>query len=139
MESVATSGYLRFLRATICSLRDGHSEGAQALAANTLDTEVNEFFDRDSYTNWIGTKGRIDPHELSVQRFFVTCQLWGVYRHFHARNGDPISSTFSRNGSAHAVSSRQYSRLNAVIGFAHLTSLLYSIDNTYRRHVSNSR
>lgn len=54
MNSVATSGYVRFLRATIRCLREGHSESAQALAATTLDTAVKEFFDRGSDTKWIG-------------------------------------------------------------------------------------
>lgn len=108
-------------------------ESALALAANTLDTAVKEFFTRDSYTNWIGTKVRIDPDELSVRRFFLIWQLWGVYRRFEVQKGDLIPGTFSRHGSAHAVSARQYSRLNAVLGLAHLTSLLWSIDSIYGR------
>ena len=131
MSSVATSGYLRFLRATIHSLREGHPEGAQALAATTLDTAVKEFFNRDSYRQWIGARGRIEPDELPVRRFFITCQLWGIYRHFEVRDGDPTPGTFNRHGSVHAVSARQYSRLNAVLGLAHLTSLLWAIDTAY--------
>lgn len=131
MNSVATIRYVRFLRAAIRSIREGHSESAQALAATTLDTAVAEFFDLNTYKEWIGTKARIEPDELSVRRFFITCQLWGIHRQFHARDGDSIPGTFNRHGSVHAVSARQYSRLNAVLGLAHLTSLLWAIDSAY--------
>jgi len=133
MNSVATIGYVRFLRATIKSLRDGHSESAQALAATTLDTAVKEFFSRDTHKAWIGATSRIEPDDLPVRMFFTLSQLWGVHRRFDARHGDPIPGTFNRHGSVHAVSGRQYSRLNAVLGLAHLTSLLWAID---RNHVS---
>lgn len=131
MNSVATSHYLRFLRAVVDSLRAGHSEAAQALAATTLDTAVKEFFNRNTYKEWIGAQSRIDPDELPVRRFFIFCQLWGIHRHFEVQNGDPIPGTFNRHGSVHAVSHRQYSRLNAVLALAHLTSLLWVIDSTY--------
>lgn len=131
MNSVATSPYLRFLRAVMASLRAGHSEAAQALAATTLDTAVKQFFDRAAYKEWIGAHSRIDPSELPVRRFFIFCQLWGIHRHFQVQNGDPVPGTFNRHGSVHAVSHRQYSRLNAVLALAHLTSLLWAIDTAY--------
>jgi hypothetical protein len=129
MNSVATTRYIRFLQATIRSLREGHSESAQALAATVLDTAVAEFFDKDTYKQWIWKKERIEPGELSVRKFFMICQLWGIHRRFH--DGDPIPGTFNRHGTVHAVSARQYSRLNAVLGLAHLTSFLWAIDSTY--------
>ncbi|RDV44884.1 hypothetical protein DOE76_09050 [Leifsonia sp. ku-ls] len=131
MTSVATSGYLRFLRAIIASLRDGHSEAAQALAATTLDTAVSEFLAPATRKAWIGNKDRIDPDVLSVRQFFLFSQLWGIHRHFFVSNGDPIPGTFNRHGSVHAVTPRQYSRLNAILGLAHLTSFLYSMDLAY--------
>ena len=129
MNSVATTRYIRFLRAAIRSLREGHSESAQALAATVLDTAVAEFFDKDTYKQWIWKKERIEPGELSVRKFFMICQLWGIHRRFHS--GDPIPGTFNRHGTVHAVSARQYSRINAVLGLAHLTSFLWAIESTY--------
>jgi hypothetical protein len=131
MTSVATSGYVRFLRAIIDSLRAGHSEAAQALAATTLDTAVSEFLAPTTRKTWIGAQTRIDPDDLSVRQFFVFSQLWGIHRHFFVSKGDPIPGTFNRHGSVHAVTPRQYSRLNAVLGLAHLTSFLYSMDLAY--------
>lgn len=131
MNSVATARYVRFLRAATRSLRDGHPEAAQALAATTLDTAVTEFLDKSTYTQWVKKDARIEPGELSVRQFFIVCQLWGVHRQFRAPNGDPIPGTFNRHGTVHAVSARQYSRLNAVLGIAHLTSFLWAIDTIY--------
>lgn len=127
MSATATSSYVRFLRAIIASLRDGHYESAQALAATTLDTAISDFYG-ESRRKWIGTNKRIDPEELSIRQFFVVSQLWGIHRQYKAGNGDRLPGTFNRHGSVHGVSSRQYSRLNAVLGLAHVTSLLYSID-----------
>lgn len=99
MSATATSGYVRFLRAIIASLRDGHYESAQALAATTLDTAILDFYGDESRRKWIGTNKRIEPEELSIRQFFVVSQLWGIHRQYKASNGDRLPGTFNRHGS----------------------------------------
>ena len=91
----------------------------------------HRFIDDAIYRAWIGIQEPISPDELDVRTFFVICQLWGIHRRFWVKDGDPTPTWFNRHGSVHGVSSRQYSRLNAVLGVAHLTSLMWSQDTKF--------
>jgi hypothetical protein len=51
--------------------------------------------------------------------------MWQAYQQFWVEDGDRIPATFSRNATAHTVSSRQFNRRNAVQGLLFACSLLY--------------
>jgi hypothetical protein len=131
MDSSAIAPYVRFLKSAIEAVRDGHHEAGQALAATTLDTVRQRFILDSTYKRWIGTPDPIEPDELDVRTFFVICQLWGIHRQFWVRNDDPIPRSFTRHGTVHGVSNLQYTRLNALLGVAHLTSLMWSQDSKF--------
>ena len=76
---------------------------------------------------------------LPVRTYFAWSQLAGVYKRYRREDNDPIPSTFNRHGSSHGVSKRQYSRLNATLGMAHLTSLMWIIDSETRHINKRSR
>ena len=131
MTSTAVAPYVGFLKKSIAAVREGHHEGGQALAATTLDTVRTRFYGKNAYDTWIGNKNPIDPDELDVRTFFVICQLWGIHRGYRATNGDQLPTGFNRHGTVHAVSKQQYSRLNAVLGVAHLASLMWAQDSKF--------
>jgi len=132
MSAAETHRYVIFAKKAAGALRDRHAEAAQSLAANTLDTVLRQFLEKPKRREVLGPK-RIEPEDYPVRQFFIFSQLWGIHREFWVENGDPIPGTFNRHGAAHGVSRRQYSRLNAVLGLAHLTSLLWYVDTIYTR------
>jgi hypothetical protein len=124
--------HVGFAKKAVSAMRDGHTEAAHSLTAATLDTVLTTYFDEDTRREIVGKK-RIDPDEYGVRQYFVFSQVWGIHRTYRAANGDKIPGTFNRHGSVHAVSRRQYSRLNATLGIAHLTSVLWFLNLTYTR------
>lgn len=58
--------------------------------------------------------------------------VWGSYGQFWPTNGDTIRYRYSRHGSAHGISRRQYSRVNAVIALMHIVSPLRLLDTDLR-------
>jgi len=131
MDSVAMAPYRRFLAAAITMLRDGYHEGAQALATSTIETLTLEFLSAEKKV-WTGRDPLPDPESLPIQNFFIACQLWGAYRPWFP--GYPAPSTYSRHASTHRVTvARQYTRTNASLAVAHLTSMMWALDTAYGR------
>ncbi len=52
----------------------------------------------------------------------------GAHGQFWPNQGEKIPRLYSRHGSAHGVSGRQYSRINAVLALMHVVSLLRLMD-----------
>ncbi len=142
MNSAGLAPYARYLHGVIDAMRGGHWLAAQALAASTLDTVAFEL----AATTLVDAKRPekiIEPGKLPIRTFFLWSQLAGIYKGFRREDGDRIPATFNRHGTTHGVSNRQYSRLNATLGMAHLTSLMWILDSqnrdTGRRKTSRSR
>ncbi|HEV7185915.1 MAG TPA: hypothetical protein VGN33_15590 [Leifsonia sp.] len=133
MDSTAMEPYKRFLSASIAMLRDGHPEGAQALATNTLDSIRRRYLKGDQARKWVRPEPIEEPAEMPVRSFFIACQLWGIHRQYYEAGSGPLPKTFNRHGSAHVVTGPlQYTRVNAVLAVGHLTSLMWMLDSTYR-------
>jgi len=114
------------------ALRDGHTNPAQSLAANLLDTVLGHL---DKGTRTLRTKNNfkqkgekfdLDSHEFRVA--FTFAPVWCAHATFWVDKGDSIPRTFGRHPSVHAVSRAQYSRINAVIGIMVVTSVLKFFD-----------
>lgn len=97
------------------------------MAANLLDTLLRTHFTEDFRTitnnHPNGTRLVLDDYTIRVACNIVP--VWAAYRQFWTSNGDPVPRTFARHASAHAVSSAQYNRANAVLGIMLVTSLLW--------------
>jgi hypothetical protein len=131
MDSTWLAPYMRYLREVVRAMRSGHYLAAQALAASTLDTVA--FYLANSVLRDARRPEKItDPGKLPLLTYFAWSQLAGIYKRYFRENDDPIPATFNRHGASHGVSSRQYSRLNATLGMAHLTSLMWIIDSETR-------
>lgn len=110
-------------------LEDGYSEGAQALAANLLDTMLRETLDGPSRKEVTDQRNRLSIDDLPMRAAMVFGGIWGSHTEFWQSRGDAIPREFSRHGSAHAVSRVQYSRINAVIALMHVTAYIMLLDS----------
>lgn len=115
------------------ALRDGHTEASQALSANLLDSVLRGWYDeaarRTLTKNQFKKSGvKIDLDDYEIREAFTVAPVWHAYAQYRPENGDPVPSKFARHASAHSVSRRQYTRINAVIGLMLVTSLLKFLD-----------
>ena len=108
---------------------DGHPEGAQALAANLLDTMLRETLDKSSFGQVTNQRDRLSIDDLPLRAAAVFGGIWGSHTEFRSWRGDAIPRGFSRHGSVHAVSQIQYSRINALIALMHVTSYIMLLDS----------
>ncbi len=121
--------YRGFAMKVIGMLMDGHREGAQALAANLLDTMLRETLDKQSARQVTDQSERLSIEDLPLRAAIVFGGIWGSHTEFRSWRGDTIPRGFSRHGSAHAVSRIQYSRINALIALMHVTSYVMLLDS----------
>lgn len=125
--------YVPVALAALDALEAGHPMAAQALIGSLTDVIVNGYFSYFRKNRYDYTPGKKNPtnkayEEFTIREFIAFAPIWQAYQQFFVSNGDKIPTTFSRNATVHTVSSRQYSRRNAVQGLMLVTSLLYRWD-----------
>lgn len=123
--------YVEFARLAADALQAGHHQASQALSANTLDTMIRTEFDGTSRGVMTGRKARLDIEEYPLRWGLVLGGIWGAHAQFWPQNGDSIPRNYSRHGTAHGVSRRQYSRINSVLALMHLVSLIRCIETDF--------
>jgi hypothetical protein len=111
--------YVEFATEAAESLRDGRWRASQALSANLMD----------SNKKLTGQKSRVEWEDYPIRAALVFGGIWGSYSEYWASKGDPIPRRYTRHASAHGVSRRQYTRLNAVIALMHIVGLLKVIES----------
>jgi hypothetical protein len=124
VQTASLAEYVDFARTAARTLLRDNPRPAQALSANLLDTILRENFDNESRNTITGQKARIDIDDYPFRVAIVLGGIWGSFGQFWPDNGDPVPRKFTRHGSAHGVSRRQYSRINSVIAIMHVVSLL---------------
>lgn len=132
VESASTvdfAQYRGFALNAVKMLEDGHPEGAQALAANLLDTMLRETLDGPSRKQVTNQRTRLSIEDLPMRAAMVFGGIWGSHTEFWQSRGDSIPREFTRHGSAHGVSRRQYSRINAVVALMHVTAYIMLLDS----------
>ena len=85
------------------------------------------------YTPNRKTKNSDAYREFGIRKFIALAPMWQTYQQFWAHNGDAVPTTFNRNAVAHTVSSRQFSRRNAVQGLLFACGLITFLDEQVRR------
>lgn len=128
-SSVDFAQYRGFALNAVKMLEDGHPEGAQALAANLLDTMLHETLDGPSRKQVTNQRTRLSIEDLPMRAAMVFGGIWGSHTEFWQSRGDSIPREFTRHGSAHGVSRRQYSRINAVVALMHVTAYIMLLDS----------
>lgn len=113
------------------ALRDGHSNPAQALAANLLDSLMHTHFKKHDRVKLTSNKkggAKFDLNDYQIRVALTFAPVWYAHAEYWPKNGDPIPRVFGRHPSAHGVSRTQYSRINAVYGLMLVTSVLKFFD-----------
>lgn len=124
------------------SMRAGHWRAGQALAAIALDTAVEEFVIKSGYKSAVAqTKDNKPTPPGALPTSFPTWRdidyprvllvmygIWGSYKQFWVKRGDAVPAQFSRHGTIHSMSPRQYTKANALIAAMHLVGLLCVLD-----------
>lgn len=113
------------IRRAIAALRDRHTEAAQALATNVLDTVISQFrvpklnLDKGAILNPDQNK------KLAAHGWRFAFSLLPAHATMTGKYGvDHRCSAFHRNVTAHAATRRQYNRINAVIAIMLASSVL---------------
>lgn len=135
-EAEAVAPYARFALSALDALDGGHAAAAQALAGSLIDSLLTTYFGKGRYQYTPDRKGRRTTKaydEFTVRQFIAFAPMWQTYQQFWVDEGDTVPTTFSRNATAHTVSSRQFSRRNAVQALLFATSLLYFFDEQASR------
>lgn len=126
------SGHVKFAREAARLLLDGSSEGSQALSANLLDSILRAEFSSGDRKTITGQHTRLNIEDYPLRVAIVLGAIWGAHGQYWPERGDKVPTAFSRHGSAHGVSSRQYSRINAVLALMHVTALLRLLDTDFQ-------
>lgn len=135
LESEALTSYRRFALAALDALDAGHAEAAQALAGSLVDAILSSYFGKSRIDYTPDRRGRRTKDaydQFSVRQFIAFAPMWQAYQQFFVTDGDTVPRTFSRNATAHTVSSRQFSRRNAVQGLMLACSLMYRLEEEQR-------
>lgn len=116
--------YVEFGLEAAEALADGKWKASQALSANILDSFLHQKFTPESRKALTDQKQRVEWKKFPMRVALVVGALSGGYSEYWPKNGDEIPKQFSRHASAHGLSRRQYSRLNAVIALMNVVGLI---------------
>lgn len=111
------------------ALLEGHTSSSQALSANLLDTLLRAGYDKHARRFLTGfTRPRLDIDDYVFREAIVLGGIFGAHEPYDGDSGERPPQRYSRHASAHAVSRRQYSRVNAVLALMHVTAFLKLMD-----------
>ncbi len=130
-ESEAVAPYVPIALKALDALDVGHTEAAQALTGSLMDSMVNTYFgkDRHLYTPDKRAKRTNAAYdEFTAHEYIALSPIWQAWQKYFPDEGLPVPHTFSRNATAHTVSTKQYTRRNAVQGLMIVGSLIYFFD-----------
>jgi hypothetical protein len=123
------SAHRDFALQAIDALRDGYAGPSQALCANLLDTIIRERFGSADRGRLAGARRkRLEIDAYPFREAIVLGGIYGGHLPFDADSGEPPPRVFSRHGSVHGVSRRQYTKVNAVLAVMQVTALLKLLD-----------
>ncbi|HEY0448216.1 hypothetical protein [Actinophytocola sp.] len=117
-------------RQAVASLQGGYAAASQALSANLLDSVLRKHLNaslRKQVTNH-KNGNRLDIDSFSARLGLTMAPVWRGYAEYWLDKGDRVPYSFTRHASAHAVSKRQYSRINAVVAIMLISSVLKLLD-----------
>ncbi|RWA18095.1 hypothetical protein MELE44368_24180 [Mycolicibacterium elephantis DSM 44368] len=129
-RSEAVTSYVSIAIAALDALDEGHTAAAQALTGSLVDSIVNTYFGKARYL--YTPNGRTTTNaaydEFTAHEYIAFAPVWQAWQQFYPDKGDPVPTTFSRNGTAHSVSTKQFTRGNAVQGLMMVCALLVFLD-----------
>lgn len=135
-ETEAVAPYVPMALRALEALEAGHTEAAQALAGSLLDFMVNTYFGTDRYLytpDKMGKRTNAAYDEFTAHEYIALAPIWQAWQKFFPDEGLPVPHTFSRNATAHTVSTKQYTHRNAVQSLMIASSLIYFFNGEARR------
>ena len=105
----------------------GHTEAAQALATNVLDSALHDLVDAELQPlarARRGGNGARERAELVIREALVVLPLARAHVTFDRKKGDIVPQVFSRHATVHVPGARQYSKRNTSQVLLLATSLL---------------
>lgn len=116
----------RLLEQAIGAMRASLPAGAQAIAANVLDTVLRATTSPWSgYKNWLRQHPDDDEFTIGQLRYVATmAPVRPALEEFWPQKGDPIPVLFNRHATSHAAGDIQYNDVNALIGVLLATSIV---------------
>ncbi|WP_404439048.1 hypothetical protein LG322_06725 [Microbacterium aerolatum] len=126
LQMAGSEYFAERIREAAAALDSAHPAAAQALAVNVADTLGRHYLPRfKHHSSKNGRPSTFDPELLASA--LVLGALWANYRSYEGGKA-PIPRELSRHATAHDVSKRQYSKINALIAVMLATSLLCWLD-----------
>lgn len=135
-ETEAVTPYVPVALRALDALEAGHTEAAQALTGSLLDSMVNTYFGAHRYLYTPDKRGKRTNaayDEFTAHEYIALAPIWQAWQKFFPNEGLPVPHTFSRNATAHTVSTKQYTRRNAVQSLMIVSSLIYFFNGEARR------
>lgn len=126
--------YANFAVEAAESIKIGHWRSSQALSTNIIESMTRRLFDEESRLQLTSHKNgrRIDWKEYPLRAALVFGGVWGSYAEYWPDNvKENIPRRYTRHATTHAVSEKQYTRINSLIAIMHVTAFLKLIDTEY--------
>lgn len=120
--------HVAFAQRSASALRAGHRDASQALSANLLDTVLADQLGplKKLVTN---QKSKPDVDEFSVRAAIALSGIWSAHGQYFPEKGDRVPRAYSRHGTVHGVSKRQFTAVNATLALMHVVALLRLLDS----------
>lgn len=115
--------YVDFAIESAETIQSGHWRASQALSTNLIDSMILRLFDGQSKSTLTNQKQRIDWKSYPIREAVVFGGIWGSYSRYQPGDAN-IPRKYTRHASAHAVSNRQYTKINTLIALMHLTAFI---------------
>lgn len=113
------------------AIRQDNPTASQALSANLLDSILRKELSSSDRVTVTNQRTRLNIGTFPLRVAIVLGGIWGAHGEYWPNRGDSIPRQFSRHASAHGVSRRQYSRVNAIISLMHVTGLLKVLESDF--------
>lgn len=116
------------------SIRMGHWRSSQALSTNIIDSIIRRLFDNESRVKLTNHRNgqRINWKEYPLREALVFGGIWGSYAEYWPDSvNENIPRQYTRHATAHAVSKKQYTRINSLIAIMHVTAFLKLLEEEF--------
>lgn len=74
-------------------------------------------------------KAKPDADEFSIRAAITLSGIWSAHGQYFPEKGDQVPRAYSRHGTVHGVSKRQFTAVNATLALMHVVALLRLLDS----------
>lgn len=145
LRRIEIAEWVFFAQEAAGAMQAGMWAAGQALAVNTLETLMRRFSgDNNGYRALTGARDRVGTRpgtessligsayhvqDDAIRGTWVLNAIWGAYGRYTQGDFTDVPTELTRHGSAHAVSSSQYGKVNAIKALMHAVALLCLVED----------